>query len=102
MTDIPHTTEHPLAGQTVNLGAAAGDPIRRLVMPGAEFQVIDWWDRLTEGKSWRTQKDNWACVHYGFRIDRRNVNGDAIPMDDEVVYGHIGAFGHLVHQKELE
>jgi len=26
---------------------------------------------------------------------------DGLPTDDEVVYGKIGSFGHLIHESEL-
>lgn len=60
-----------------------------------EFVVEDWWDHLT-GRSWMDASGNPAAMVYGIR------SGFAgLPTDDEVVYGKVGPFGHLVHTSEL-
>jgi hypothetical protein len=41
-----------------------------------------------------TADGNPAALNYAAR-------GVGLPIDDEVVYGKIGAFGHLVHTKEI-
>jgi hypothetical protein len=91
-----NTLPHPLAGRTVILNSTAQDGIQKQVLPGAEFVIEDWWDHLT-GKSWMVSEGNPAAMHYGIRT------GTAmhVPIDNEVVYGKIGAFGHLVHVSEL-
>jgi hypothetical protein len=90
-----HTESHPLAGKTVLLNTSASDPVRKIVVEGARYRVEGWWDQLT-GKSWMFTDNNWACMHYGMRAGLTDL-----PTDDEVVYGHIGTFGHLVHVSEL-
>lgn len=90
-----HDQPHPLAGQTIPLNDVAADRSGRVV-PGAMFRVEDWWDRLN-GKSWTVSTGNPAALQYALRTGlARNV-----PLDDEVVYGKIDHFGHLVHVNEL-
>lgn len=90
-----HQDPHPLARHTVRLNAQAHDPAQKAVVPGAEFRIEDWWDRLL-GKSWMVCDGNPAAIHYGMRSGLTEL-----PIDNEVVYGKIGAFGHLVHVSEL-
>lgn len=78
-----HTESHPLAGKTVKA-------------LGEEYRLEDWWDVLTGG-SWMNADGNPAAMNYAVRSA---VAG--LPLDDEVVYGKVGAFGHLVHVSELE
>lgn len=92
-----HAFAHPLAGKTVRLNALAKDPVQEQVVDGAEFQIEDWWDsKRVFGKSWMDANGNPAALHYAFRGGMADL-----PIDDEVVYGHIGALGHLVHVSEL-
>lgn len=56
---------------------------------GREFLIEDWWDRVA-GKSWMHCDGNPACLTYAITLP-------VPPLDDEVVYGKIGAFGVLVH-----
>lgn len=91
-----HEIEHPLAGQIVKIKDGVTDPVQNQVVGGAEYRVEDWWDHLTGG-SWRTAQGNMAAMQYATRA---GLTG--LPPDDEVVYGKIGAFGHLVHVSELE
>jgi hypothetical protein len=42
---------------------------------------------------------NWAAMHYALRSA---LVEPMLPIDDEVVYGKIGAFGHIVHVSELD
>lgn len=97
---MKHDKPHPLAGKTVliketarsvpNMADVAG---RNLA--GQEYVIEDWWDRVA-GKSWMDCNGNPACMNYGMR------SGFAgLPTDDEVVYGKIGHFGHLIHVSEL-
>jgi hypothetical protein len=90
-----HTASHPLADKVVRLNSKAADPARGIVTEDAVYHIIDWWDLLT-GKSWGDSDGNFAAMHYGMRMGLTEG-----PWDDEVVYGHIGAFGHLVHVSEL-
>lgn len=81
-----------MAGQTVQ--------VRMTTFGGGhnnieDFEVEDWWDHLT-GKSWMISSGNFAAMNYAMR------SGFAgLPTDDEVVYGHIGALGYLVHVSEF-
>jgi hypothetical protein len=92
-----HTEPHPLAGQVVTLPDGVTDPMRGMVIAGAEYRVEDWWDRVT-GESWMNAVGNPAAIQYGARIIGCQIT---IPVDDEVVYGKIGSYGHLVHDTEL-
>ena len=65
-------------------------------MTGMEYEVEDWWDR-DSGGSWMTANGNPACLIYAVRKAQNNL-----PMDNEVLYGKIGPFGHLVHISEIE
>ena len=77
-----HTESHPQAGQTVTLKT------------GEEYRLEDWWDKLT-GSSWMYAVGNPAAMNYAMRaLD--------LPIDDEVVYGKIGVYGHLVHVSEIQ
>lgn len=93
---MKHPEAHPLAGRTVVLNDTAKDGLRE-VMPGVEFRVEDYWDRVSGG-SWMFAEGNPACLKYAMRT---GLSGGNIPLDDEVVYGKIGPFGHLVHVSEL-
>ena len=90
-----HHEHHPLAGKTVVLNKRADDPARGMVVAGSEFDVEDYWDLMTDD-SWTASKGNPAAIQYAIRS---GLTG--LPVDDEVVYGHIGPYGHLVHVSEL-
>lgn len=93
---MAHTTAHPLAGKTVRVSLKA----RHAQLDGTEheFVVDDYWDRITGG-SWMDAGGNPACLIYALRIGFDETR--SIPADDEVVYGKIGRFGHLIHTSEL-
>lgn len=99
MTEI-HTEDHPLRDKTVRLNEKARDPLREMIVPGAEFRVDNWADRMDERRLPWHQAGNWASKHY---LDRLLIlaGSTGINPDDEVVYGHIGHYGHLVHASEL-
>jgi len=88
---MTHTDRHPLAGKFVTITSNLHTD-----GPGPHtFHVEDWWDRLT-GKSWMVSDGNPAAMMYGIR------SGFAgLPVDNEVVYGKVGPFGHLVHVSEI-
>lgn len=97
-----HTETHPLAGQTVVLKTGTSpDPSSPLQLDqpadGVKFRIEDWWDKLTGG-SWMYADGNPAALKYALRI---GLADERPPLDDEVVYGKIGAFGHIVHTSEL-
>lgn len=77
-----HDEKHPLAGQTVTL------------VDGTPYRLEDWWDRVS-GNSWRT-KSVIASLNYADMQARYGL-----PDDDEVVYGHVGGLGYLMHVSQL-
>ena len=63
---------------------------------GSDYRVEDWWDRVA-GKSWMDCNGNPACLIFAMRSGLAGL-----PTDDEVLYGKVGSFGHLVHISEIE
>lgn len=88
-TTAIHQEQHPLAGKWVRI--ARGD------LAGQIIHIEDWWDRVSGG-SWQAADGNPACMKYAVRT---GVQREPTPFDDEVIYGHIGPFGELVHVCEL-
>lgn len=80
-----HPEPHPLAGRTVHV------QVKGAAQP---FHLEDWWDRIAGG-SWM-QSGAIAAFAYGIR-----AGFERLPMDDEVVYGHVDGLGVLVHETEL-
>lgn len=91
-----HDEPSPLAGKTVHIRDDADHP--QIEMGGAEFRVEDWWDRVY-GDSWMDAVGNPAALIYAFRTGFAPYE---VPTDNEVLYGKIGAFGHLVHVTEIK
>lgn len=90
----PHTAEHPGAGRTFTVHPAYE---HQLLVDGAEFRLENWWDHETvHGASWMFAQGNPAALNYAMRSGLGNI-----PLDDEVVYGHVGSLGYLVHVSEL-
>lgn len=87
-----HENNHELAGCEVQISMAhtQGETPEPLA-----FVLEDWWDRVNGG-SWMFAQGNPAAMKYGMRA---GVIG--LPIDDEVVYGKVGAFGELVHASEI-
>lgn len=85
-----HGEQSPLAGKTVVLKDDVQD------LAGAEYRVEDWWDRVGGG-SWMTAVGNPAALNYAMRA---GIAG--LPLDNRVLYGKVGSFGHLVHESEIE
>jgi len=82
---------HPLAGKTVALKSK--DP----KLNGAVYRLEDWWVNVSgDGKGWGECFGNPACLIYA-----RRSGTAGLPPNDEVVYGKVGAFGHLVHVSEI-
>lgn len=81
-----HSEQHSLAGQTVSVDIGQGYQ---------DYRVEDWWDRLTGG-SWMDAVGNPAALNYAMRVAT-----ERLPINDDVVYGKIGAFGYLVHVSEI-
>ena len=91
-----HAEPHPLAGQTVTISNGVEDPAQSAVTTGAKYKIEDWWDRVA-GRSWGQANGNPACLHYAMR-----AAANMITPDDEVLYGKIDGFGHLVHVSEID
>jgi hypothetical protein len=91
---MKHDEPSPLAMTTVTLGAVMPDA-RGMVIEGAQYHVEDWWDRVS-GQSWMSSDGNPAAMQYAIRS---GMGGGRI--DDEVLYGKIDGFGHLVHISEI-
>jgi hypothetical protein len=79
---------HPLAGKTVTIKSGK--------FAGEKYRLEDWWQNVS-GMSWKVSQGNPAALSYAMR----SVLKDNLPIDDEVVYGKIGPYGHLVHVSEL-
>ena len=82
-----------MAGKTVKIKPN----VKHFQVPdfgGSDFVVEDWWDRLT-GVSWMFSDGNPACLVYAIR-------SVGLPIDNEVLYGKVGHFGHLVHISEID
>lgn len=85
-----HDTQSEYAGQTVQVRLAnAPDET-------VEYRVEDYWDRVSGG-SWMDAVGNPAAMNYAMRV----VSAPGVPLDDEVLYGKVGAFGHLIHVSEV-
>lgn len=91
-----HSQSHPAAGQTLKIRSGVVDPIQNLVLPGQEYHVEDYWDVVSGGRSWMNTSGNPAVMQYAIRSALNDL-----PLDDEVLYGKIGALGHIVHISEL-
>jgi len=61
-----------------------------------EYRVEGYWDELT-GRSWAVSDGNPAAIAYAVRTGIKDL-----PLDDNVLYGKIGPFGHLVHVDEIQ
>lgn len=88
---IMHDEKHPMAGRTVSINIRSHD----WGEGDHEFRIEDWWDRVTGG-SWMDAKGNPAALIYAVR----SVDA-GLPLDNQVVYGHIKNRGTLVHVSEL-
>lgn len=82
--------------ETYTLNDNAADPIQNQVVPGAEYRVEGYWKDVA-GKSWMDSEGNPAALNYAMRAGMTGL-----PIDDNVLYGKIGPFGHLVHVSEIQ
>ena len=65
-----------------------------------DFLIEGYWKDLNNGISWKdTSLNNIAVKLYVIRLLKYNGK---IPYDDNVIYGKVGMFGHLLHESELE
>jgi len=83
--------KHELAGKTVRLNCASDSD----KLNGQEFVVEDYWENIA-GRSWMFCDGNPACMKYAIRSAFAGL-----PTDNNVVYGKVGGFGHIVHVSEL-
>lgn len=91
-----HKEPSPLSGQTVKIKTKGA--LFNCDNEEQEYRVEDWYDRVN-GMSWMESNGNMACMSYAVRV---GTNGDFDMMfSDEVLYGKVGAFGHLVHVSEI-
>jgi len=90
-----HNEQHPFAGKKMRIKAGVKHP-HHPDFAGSIYHVEDWWDRLGLG-SWMQCGSNTACLIYTRRLAINDL-----PMDNSVVYGKVGSFGHLLHVSELE
>ena len=82
-----HADAHPMSGNVVKITAGA--------FAGSDYRVEDWWDRMA-GQSWMDCDGNPACLEYAVRSA-----SEGSPLDNDVVYGKIGAFGKLIHVSQF-
>lgn len=94
-----HNDRHPQAGQTVKVQFKGG----HFQIPGSEdtsvdFYVEDWVDHMNGpgSRSWLLMDGNPSALIYGMRVVVEHL-----PLDDLVVYGKVGPFGHMVHVSEF-
>jgi len=92
-----HDAPHPLAGKTAKIKKDVVH-LQFKDFGGSEIRVEDWWDKVS-GKSWMDSVGNPACLVYAMRSAMQKP---PLPIDDEVVYGKVSCYGHLVHVTELE
>lgn len=88
-----HDQPHPNAGCTVTLSLAETAPDIRT---GDLFVVEDWADRVF-GRSWGVMDGNPTAMKYAIRSGLSDL-----PTDDEVLYGKVAGFAHLIHVSEIE
>ena len=92
-----HTSSSEYRNKTLRIKSSSTHP-QVPDFGGSSILIEDWWDRINgDGKSWRDCVGNPACLVYAVRSVFNNF-----PADDEVLYGHIDSFGHIVHISELE
>ena len=94
---MKHDKSSPLAGKIVHIKEEVTHP-QVPDFGGSAYYVEDWWDRV-HGESWMFCDGNPACLIYAVRT---SLSEAPIPTDDEVLYGKIGPFGHLVHITEIK
>jgi len=61
---------------------------------------LGWWDELEGNGSWMFADSNPAAMIYGIRSGFKGL-----PLDNEVLYGHLddfGGLGLLIHISELQ
>ena len=89
------TYEH--AGKKLRIKKGAGKSFTGELLDGKEFEAEDYWINIAGKTLWHCD-GNPACLEYAVRTcDCRHI-----PIDDKVIYGKVGLYGHLLHESELE
>ena len=89
------------AGQTVKTKQGVGTSSFGQDMSGQDFVIEDWWENVS-GCSWMNSNGNPAALEYAVRSAFNGENNSVPAFDGDVLYGKIGAFGHIFHVNELE
>lgn len=79
------------AGKTVRLRADAAE------LGGHRAEVVDWYERLGDGVSWRDNPGDPRTENYRMR---RGLGG--LPDDDDVLFARVDGMGQLIHVTEIE
>lgn len=85
------------AGKLLKIKKGAGYSTMGELLDGKELLVEDYWMNVS-GRSWKKVEGNPAVMEYIIRSMKRK---EPLPMDDNVVYGKVGYYGHLFHVSEL-
>lgn len=88
------------AGKTVKIKSGVGISSYGEDMSGQEFVIEDWWENVS-GKSWMDSNGNLAALEYAMRAGLNGENNNVPIFSNDVLYGKVGAFGHLFHVNEL-
>jgi hypothetical protein len=88
-----HAKPHPYAGKLVELKLKGSHP--HIPPDATEIYVEDWQDRVY-GISWMEAVGNPAALLYAIYAAETNL-----PVDNNVIYGKVGVYGHIVHNSEL-
>jgi len=81
----------PYAGKTVRLRPGAAE------LGGHRADVVDWYDRLGGGVSWRDNPGDPRAQNYAIRRGLGNL-----PDDDDVLFARVDGMGQLIHVTEIE
>lgn len=92
MADTTFWPRHPLAGKTVKLKDGI-PPFINGEAAGAKFTVEDWAVNVLGQSVW-SANGNPAAMEYAIR-------SVTLPIDNDVIYGKVGGFGHFVHDSEI-
>jgi len=81
----------PYAGKKVRLRRDAVE------LGGHQADVVDWYDRLGDGVSWRDNPGDPRAQGYAIRRGLGNL-----PDDDDVLFARVDGMGQLIHVTEIE
>jgi hypothetical protein len=96
-----HDMESPLAGSVVRLSYMSRTVFNEtfeedIVLSGRDFSVVDWWDRVGVGGSWKEREDQLSRAY----LLRKSTT--TLPDDDNVLYGRVDNKEVLVHVNEVD